>query len=347
MKYDLLNGRRRMMQNGATMPMIGARPALWSGLYAERIERAQVTSAATGAEIVVDRLGALEVVTLRCGPTMIKRAEREIGYVAERAYGFILQVSGQASFKHYGHQIALQPGDFTLYDNAAPYRFDLDEGAEVIILRGPVAVVKEHLPMPDFFCGRRLGADQSLTSTAAAMLVTVVRQLGEGLSDECRERAARHLLAIIAGSWAAAYDRSISTSSIMAGRHWKVKLFIEQHLRDPDLTPSLVADRLKMSSRYLRMIFAANEETPSAYILRRRLEECASRLGDPRWRGHSITEIAFGWGFNSAPHFTRSFRDRFDVSPRHYRQQKLEVADLPIRAKRCDGAGAAFAAAAA
>ncbi len=47
-------------------------------------------------------------------------------------------------------------------------------------------------------------------------------------------------------------------------------------------------------------------------------------LGDPRWRGHSITEIAFGWGFNSAPHFTRSFREHFHISPRDYRQQQLE-----------------------
>jgi AraC-like DNA-binding protein len=111
-------------------------------------------------------------------------------------------------------------------------------------------------------------------------------------------------------------------------------LFIEQHLRDPELTPSIIADRLKISSRYLRMIFAANSETPSAYILRRRLEECASRLGDPRWRGHSITEIAFSWGFNSAPHFTRSFRDRFDASPRCYRQQQLDqVVPPPAAAK--------------
>jgi AraC family transcriptional activator of tynA and feaB len=320
-----------MKQHGATLPTIGERPACWAGLYATRIERAQiVTTGYSEAEIAVDQLGPLRVTRLRCGESVIRRGERDIGYVGERAYTFVLQVEGQSSFKHYGHQIALRPGDFTVYDNAAPYSFSLGAGSEVILLRGLVAAVKEHLPTPDFFCGRRLGADQSLASTAGAMLVSIAQQLGEGLSDECRERAARHLLAMVTGSYVAAFDNLISASSIMAGRHWKVKLFIEQHLRDPDLTPSLVADQLKISSRYLRMIFAANAETPSAYILRRRLEECASRLADPRWRGHSITEIAFSWGFNSAPHFTRSFRDRFDVSPRHYRQQHLdEVASIP------------------
>ncbi len=57
----------------------------------------------------------------------------------------------------------------------------------------------------------------------------------------------------------------------------------------------------------------------STYILRRRLEECARQLADPRWRGHSISDIAFGWGFNSAPHFSRSFRELYGTSPRDYR----------------------------
>jgi AraC-like DNA-binding protein len=314
--------------------MMAERPAQWASAYATLVERAQVmqvVGSTSDADIQVDQLGPLRVVTLRCGETAIRRGDRDIGYVGERAYTFILLVRGAAIFKHYGHEAVLRPGDFAFYDNAAPYSLQLSEGSELIMLRGPVAVVKEHLPTPDFFCGRRLEASQSLASTAAAMLVSLVRQLEEGLSDECRERAARHLLAMAAGSYVAAYENLISASSIMSGRHWKVKLFIEQRLRDPDLTPSIIADQLKISSRYLRMIFATNNETPSAYILRRRLEECASRLADPRWRGHSITEIAFSWGFNSAPHFTRSFRDRFDTSPRHYRQRELDAATAAMR----------------
>ncbi len=78
---------------------------------------------------------------------------------------------------------------------------------------------------------------------------------------------------------------------------------------------------MNLSDRYLRMIFAVSDEAPSAYILRRRLEECAAQLRDPQWRHHSITNIAFGWGFNSAPHFARSFRNQFGCSATDYRGQ--------------------------
>ena len=94
--------------------------------------------------------------------------------------------------------------------------------------------------------------------------------------------------------------------------------------RSNALRPSSVAEGLHVSSRYVRMIFAVSSETASAYILRRRLEECARQMADPRWQGHSITEIAFAWGFNSAPHFARSFRERFGNSPRSYRRLQVQ-----------------------
>ena len=322
--------REGLVRQQRVTAAISERPASWASAYVSLIERAQVMTVAPGpsdARVEADDLGPLRLIRMSCGQARIRRREREIGHVGERAFTFILQVAGTSGFKHYGHQITLQPGDFTLADNAAPYSLHIGGDARLIMLRGSVAAVKEHLPTPDFFCGRRLAADQSLASTAGAMLTSLARQLDDGLSEECRTRAARHLMAMIAGSFVSAFDQAISGSSIMAGRHWKVKLFIEQHLRDPELSPSVIADQLRISSRYLRMIFAANSETPSAYILRRRLEECANRLADPRWRGHSITEIAFGWGFNSAPHFTRSFRERYDVSPRHYRQRMLDGAE--------------------
>jgi AraC-like DNA-binding protein len=135
---------------------------------------------------------------------------------------------------------------------------------------------------------------------------------------------ARHLLDLVATSYAMAFESVGTSSSVISGRHAKVRLHIEQHLRDPALSPCSIAMSLKLSSRYLRMIFASSSETVSAYILRRRLEECARQMSDPRWRGHSISEIAFAWGFNSASHFTRSFRDRYGVSPRSYRRVQVD-----------------------
>jgi AraC-like DNA-binding protein len=96
--------------------------------------------------------------------------------------------------------------------------------------------------------------------------------------------------------------------------------YIEDHLRDPELSPAKVAKGLRISPRYLRTVFARSGEKVSAYIMRRRLEECAKQIRNPSWAGHTLTEIAFAWGFNSAAHFTRAFHDHFGVTPRDYRR---------------------------
>ena len=157
----------------------------------------------------------------------------------------------------------------------------------------------------------------------------VVAQLRDGLDELSRQRAANHLLGMISSCYAPAIDSASSGSAVMSGRYWRIRAFIEENLRNPKLSSAMVAAEMKLSPRYLRMIFSASEEPILAYVMRRRLEECANQLADRRWRGHSITEIAFCWGFNSAPHFTRSFRERFGTSPRLYRQRELaEVESL-------------------
>ncbi|MEZ5653153.1 MAG: helix-turn-helix domain-containing protein [Burkholderiaceae bacterium] len=53
-----------------------------------------------------------------------------------------------------------------------------------------------------------------------------------------------------------------------------------------------------------------------------RLDACRRALADPTQALRSISEIAFAFGFNDAAHFSRSFRARFDCSPREFRARR-------------------------
>ena len=265
-------------------------------------------------------LGPLQITQLICARRCtLDRSPQHIA--AGRVYTLILQARGHGVFMQYGHEAELGPGDFTLCHGEAPYTYQLADDCEVAMVRVPAGLLKEHLPSAESFCGRRLAAREGLTETAAMMIVSLCAGASSGLSSELQHRVARQILDIIATSYALAFESKTGASSNVDAWHARARLYIEQHLRSPDLTPCSIARNLKVSPRYLRMIFASDKETTSAYILRRRLEECARQMEDPRWNSHSITEIAFSWGFNSAPHFTRSFRDRYGTSPRGYRDQ--------------------------
>lgn len=311
-----------------------SRVAAWNRSFAARIAAMDfscVRAERFAATLSDSDLGPLRIARLMSTQTIVERGAVQLAARSEPAYLILIQLMGVSEVGHYGHVVTLAPGDMILCDAAAPLRLTFDDAVETLLLRIPAATLKAHLPSPECFCGRALRTSEGVTATVATMAVSLFDHLEAGLSLHYQERVARHLLDVIATAYALAFHTPELHSSIVSGRCATVKLYIEQHLRDPDLSPCSIAARLKLSPRYLRMVFAGENETVSAYILRRRLEQCARQIADPAWRGHSMTEIAFGWGFNSAPHFTRTFRDRFAMPPRDYRRLKLEEGAVPFR----------------
>jgi len=72
-------------------------------------------------------------------------------------------------------------------------------------------------------------------------------------------------------------------------------------------------------SRYhfIRAFRSVTGETPRQYLIGARLRAAADRLLDTR---ESVTEIAFGVGFNDVSHFNATFRTAFGASPRTFRR---------------------------
>ena len=306
----------------------------WAGVFAAHVQAMEfrpVRPETFTARLAGSDLGPLHLARLDCSGTGIERGPAQLGHGGPPLYVLVLMLRGGGEISHYGKSVTLAPGDFVLCDGAAPLRIVFPDDVEVLFLTVDAATLKEHLPSPECFCGRALRADDGLTATAAAMALNLFSRIEANLVLPYQDRVARQLLDILAMAYALAFETPTSRSSIVSGRCATVKLFIEQHLRDPELTPCLIAARMKLSPRYLRMIFASENETVSAYILRRRLEQCAAQIADPAWRGHSMIKIAFGWGFNSAPHFTRTFRDRYDMPPRDYRRLKLDQDGVAFR----------------
>ena len=319
------------MESYSTATTLSGRPRVsaWNEVYSTRLAPQVQFSPADrnrfSAALDVGVMGPLRIARMQVDRCSIERTPASLASVHGRFYAFVLQVRGHSLFRQYGREVALGPGDFTLCDNAAPHSLQVDEMSEFVMMRVAADVLRSHLPSPEEFCGRLLSGAGGFTHCAASLTTSLLPQLEIALPEEYQNRIARNVLDLMATSYAIAFDGTQPTSALLAGRQAAARRYIEQNLRDPDLSPSSIARGLKLSPRYLRMIFAANQgETVSNYILRRRLEECARQITDPRWQGHTITEIAFGWGFNSAPHFTRSFRERFDASPRDYRRKQLK-----------------------
>ncbi len=96
-------------------------------------------------------------------------------------------------------------------------------------------------------------------------------------------------------------------------RHLAIAM-IERELLSRDLTPDRIAAALGVSRSTLYRAFEAAGGV-IASIQRRRLSHAYALLRQRPGRTPTVADIAFSCGFASESHFSRVFRDRFDIAP--------------------------------
>ena len=102
----------------------------------------------------------------------------------------------------------------------------------------------------------------------------------------------------------------------------KVKDLIGQNLSDPDLGIDYLASSLGVSrSKLYQTLKRVTNITLSDYIRNLRLEKAAHLL---RYSTKSIAEIMLETGYVNQSHFTRSFKQKYDITPKNYQLKKDE-----------------------
>lgn len=222
-----------------------------------------------------------------------------------------------------GNNFVLEPGDFTLVDSAMASMMNTSEPYTTIGLTVPAGFLRRHVPAPEKAVGLRFSGSTGLTKTISYMLLAMWELAESGALTEIGSKVAGNLLEIFSACcYMSCHEPGVESSNTDARRR-QIKQLIDNELRNPGLTIGDLARELGVSSRYMQMLFAKEDCTVSRYIRRQRLEGCRQQLSDPAWRNHSITEIAFSWGFNNSTHFARAFKDQFGISARDFRKRAL------------------------
>jgi AraC-like DNA-binding protein len=300
-----------------------ARLRYWNDLHATLNAPLEIKARHRGefdAAASVADLGPLRFVRVDSAPATVEHDPHHVEQTRERRFRVVLVVRSKVGIRHAGHEAVLDVGDFALLDDSMPYRIEFDEPNRSLCVAIAPSVLKAYLPTPARLCGLRMSADRPLNKIASTMLSALWTELeNEELSAEQRPALARSFLQVMAASYAVDHAGAVDRSVIAAARRTEIKQYIETHLRSPDLTPTTIASALGLSPRYLRLLFAAEHDSVTAYLRRRRLEECAFELAQPQWIGRSITATATDWGFRSVTHFARAFKVVYGATPTAYK----------------------------
>ena len=271
------------------------------------------------------------------------RLERDDRPGAPQARGFallIVQCAGTATLRHGGREVILQPGFWTICD--ADRRFTLANGpsSEQLMMLVP----RDRLGMCSglgVHAARNFGDAGGTARLLPRYLESLFDELASVADSNCAELADMAAQLVRLALFEA--DQGTPAISMSEMLRLRVKDYIRRNLRDPALSIDRVAAAFGCTKRHLHKVFTSDETTLSQFIWTQRLECCREALHNPHLARHSLTQIAFMWGFNDPAHFSKVFKERFGVPPGLFREQGRHGATpAAIRPRPAEAKGDAF-----
>jgi AraC family transcriptional activator of tynA and feaB len=303
----------------------GSKVAYWNDLHCRLLFPLEVKPANPAdfdADLSMVGMAGTLFAKVGSAQASVERTAGHIKNLAEQRFTLLMPLKGRIQLSHYGRDVMLEEGDFALFDSRAPSRMSyVGVGAnQTLAVTAPTSTLRAYLPLPESVCGMRMPGARGVGRLLPPMLRGLWTQAAEGIPGDLGFALVTSLLHVAAAAYAVEQRAEVDDSAVRSVRKAQIKRFIEANLRDPELSVGAIAESMGVSSRYVHRVFAGENESILAYILRRRLEECARQLNNPLWVGHTATKIAFEWGFGSTAHFSRAFKLHFGVTPNDHRK---------------------------
>lgn len=311
----------------------GRRVAGWAEAASDRFVESSfevLEPEAFVASMLHRNLGDLSLTRILSAGHDIKRVTRSRHQAARAAEDFFLvslQLEGSCAVSQGGHEAVLRPGEFAIYDTRQPYELVLQQDYQQVVMRIPRRTLAARLPHCDALVATAVGAHE-LPSRMLVQMVRAACDAGTPPPAAVADDIAGSVLGMLCAGLRTVHEgesRSRSRDRQLA----RVRAYIAQNLHDPELGVPRIAQALGLSTSYLHKLFRDDAHTLERSIWSQRLDACESALADTRSAGRTITEIAYAAGFSDAAHFSRSFQQRFGMTPRAYRKRHGLAASPP------------------
>lgn len=288
-------------------------------LFRERWDAADFTilapPGAVRAQVTGWDLGRLRISSVAAAPVIAERRRRTIDGGEGQCLLVILQRSGNSVIRRGDRELMLRAGDLAVYGgDAVPYTHAFRGHVDIDVVRLPL----EHLGLPP--------ADIEAVSAVGLLELTPLARIARNLlADLAAHPLVSTAEASLAGPVVDILRMTLEDATVGAAKHRRdhraseIVNYVIANLRDPDLGAPMIARAHHISERHLYSVLAQADIHLSKFIRRQRLRAARAALS-----GSSSAEVPIGllaqrYGFVSASHFSRRFREEFGMSPREWR----------------------------
>lgn len=235
------------------------------------------------------------------------------------AIKILMQMSGESRFEQHSVTVNLSQRSAIIYDPVQSYSLQNLSAVDQLILQVPrstftdetLARLSEPIPL--------LAEDDSLARIVSGLMQMAISEAAR-LDDAGCRRVGESLVQLVQGliRGEPGVAPELRRSPLKALRE-RIVAYIDAHLAQSELSAEDIARSMGCSRRYLHRAFEGEDVTLERFIWNRRLEASREALLAPEKTARSISEIAFACGFNSSAHFSRAFKQKYDVAPRDLR----------------------------
>ncbi len=258
----------------------------------------------------LDAFGDVVLATIAASAQHVTRDRRHIARCPRDLAIFVLQLEGRGIIEQDGRAAQLEPGDLALFDTSRPYALRMNGPFRHLVLHCPQDRLQGRIAAPHLVTATTISGRSGLGAVAGGILGAFHRER-HALDGASAQIVAEHFLDLAAMALA-------ERESPAASQYDRLRMLIRARLRDPALTPALIAAAGGLSLRQAQRLFAQHGRTISRAILEDRLSRCRDELMMDATDA-TITAIALRWGFNDSAHFSRAFKARFGATPRAVR----------------------------
>lgn len=266
-------------------------------------------------EIEGNQLATLGLSLVTSSSHRVRRTPAKIALATEDYFLVSIQTVGRGLVVQDGRSAELTPGDFALYDSTLPYELLFPDDFQQYVLQVPGPVLRGRLRDMEKLTARKICGNRGAGHLLVSMIESLAADIGtlEAGSIAAVVESVENIL--IAGLYSLPDAVNPQASNLNAFHRDQIKAYVAERLRDPGLSVNDIAAHLRVSPSTVHRAFAGEPCSLNAWVWAQRLEGARRDICDTALVNRSISEIAFGWGFNDAAHFSRAFRTRFGCAP--------------------------------
>jgi len=229
-------------------------------------------------------------------------------------YSFVVLTQGSGYWVSRHGERYLKPGSILFIRAREAFTFHFTERYQAVSFNVPAELLEHHL-------GQLPQHGLQLTDNTGGYVQLLQRVLSAqpmSLSAAERLRLERMLLAELQPQLLASERQARSSLGDVA-------LMIRQHSMEEGFSIDWLAEHCNASRRYLFKLFEQQPLSLNQYIQKSQLGQAFNLLTDGNKAHLQVGDIAFQSGFKTQAHFSRLFKQRYQVTPKRLREVFAET----------------------